>query len=197
MKTTIQRLTAASAVCAALISVAGCSASNEPETPGSQPPTTVFVDPSYETDITDQRKLAGDVDAVFVGTVMEQTGTKTRGVMPETQFRVNVVEVLKGDVNGDVTVNQQGGIHTESGDLLLMAGDELITAGNSYLFAVKHSPQESWYTLVPGVGDIPLAAADVQLMENSENSRSDSPEPPEVAQMRDSIANEIPFEPGG
>jgi hypothetical protein len=78
-----------------------------------------------------------------------------------------------------------------------MAGDELITAGNSYLFAVKHAPQESWYALVPSVGDIPLAAAEVQLMENSENSRSDSPEPPEVSQMRDSIANEIPLEPGG
>ncbi|WP_158171170.1 hypothetical protein [Rhodococcus sp. JT-3] len=148
-------------------------------------------------DIHDQRRLAGNSDVIFVGTVLEQTGTKSLGAMPETQFRVNVVEVLKGDVNGDITVNQQGGTHTESGDLLLMAGDELITAGNSYLFAVRYFPQESWYTLVPGVGDIPLAAADVQLMENSENSRSDSPEPPEVAQMRDSIANEIPFEPGG
>lgn len=196
MKIKNQRLTIAAVACGVLLSISGCG-TNEQDAPATQPPTTIFSHPSYETDIHDQRKLAGDVDAIFVGTVLEQTGTKSLGAMPETQFRVKVIEVLKGDLDTEVTVNQQGGVHTESGDLMLMEGDELISTGGSYIFAVRYFPQESWFSLVPAVGDIPLEARDVQMVENSDKSRSDSPEPAEVSQMRDSIANEIPFVPGG
>ena len=142
--------------------------------------------PDYVTDVQDQRRLAGLADAIFVGEVLEQIGTKsiTEGI-PETQFRVQVVESLKGDLSGQVTVNQA-----------MIDGDTPIAPGTSYIFSTLSLPSENWHTIVPNVGRIDLSPDDAHKVENGAQSRSaNTDEPESVRNMKDSIANEIPFTP--
>lgn len=190
MRTKLARRFIASVVTVAFgTSLVACSESDQQladeTTTGA--PTTQIVDPSYPIDMEDQRQLAGLVDTIFVGNVEEQIGSKSRTGIPEQQFRVTVIETLKGDVKGEVTVNQQGGLG-EDGTVFLVDGDEIIKPGQAYLFATKISKTDGWYTLAPNVGDIPLGSASGDQL-----GRSNLVDSPEVQKMRDSISNEIPY----
>lgn len=132
--------------------------------------TVRTLEPVYSVDLSDKRKLVGMSHNVFVGTVKKQLGAKTRGLGPETQFEVEVLENIKGDLKGQVTVNQQGGY--QDGTLYVMEGDSfskggteegLLDIGGTYLFATRYSEKENWYTIIsyPGankyIGDGTLA----------------------------------------
>ncbi|MDZ7913706.1 MAG: hypothetical protein U5O16_18025 [Rhodococcus sp. (in: high G+C Gram-positive bacteria)] len=147
-------------------------------------------DASWSFDITDPALLAGAPDAIFVGTVIEQTGTKALSLFPETQFLVRIADggVLKGDVAGDITVNQQGGLQPD-GTMLLLDNDEMVTVGQSYLFATGYLPYEGWYTVVPHSGHQLITDDEVSVLENNSRSRgAPQEEPAGVAHMRDAIA---------
>jgi hypothetical protein len=111
----------------------------------------------YPVDYADGSILMGASHNVFVGKVIRQIGTRNRGLGVETQFAVHVVLNLKGDLQGNVTVNQEGGY--QNGVLYVIAdGTEsqdidghryLIRPGFSYLFATRYSPTYDWYTLNP------------------------------------------------
>lgn len=108
-------------------------------------------------DFSDKYKLVGAVDNVFIGTVIKEDGTKSLDGPPETQFAVEVIENVKGNLSGEVKVNQQGGyFEDEDGEkaLMLIEGDKLLVPGQTYLFATRHLDSENWNTLVPVVGDI-------------------------------------------
>jgi hypothetical protein len=110
--------------------------------------------------------LAGSSDAIFVGTAIEQTGIKALSKFPETQFLVRIADggVLKGDVTGDITVNQQGGLQPD-GTMALLDDDEMVTAGQSYPFATGYLPSEGWYTVVPHSGHQLITDDEVSVLE--------------------------------
>ena len=103
------------------------------------------------TDLSDDRNLVGFSHNVFLGRVVENLGqTEERG-WPETQFRINVLEILKGTVSGEVTVNQQGGYWESNSSRYRIEGDpNLLESGKIYLFATRHLPEKDWHTLMPG-----------------------------------------------
>lgn len=111
-------------------------------------------EPLYVTDFSDDRKLMGASHNVFIAKVIRQTGNKERGLGPETQFEVQIVENVKGDLSGTVIVNQQGGYR--NGELHLLGSSEdyadesyLLQPGKTYLLATRYNPTEEWYTLNP------------------------------------------------
>ncbi|WP_067990909.1 hypothetical protein [Nocardia pseudobrasiliensis] len=151
------------------------------------------MEPSWAFDPGDQRQLAGWADAIFVGTVVEKSGTDTRmSTLPETQFRVTMIKALKGELPDSVTVNQQGGYVTGKGELVLVDNDPLISAGKSYLFATRFLPEKNWYTVAPRIGDVELTPAELQAVQSSLRNRSTA-EPETLQRMRDSIAHQIPL----
>ena len=105
---------------------------------------------------TDDRELVGFADNVFIGKVIAQTGNETDD-FPQTQFSVKVLENIKGNLDGTVTVNQFGGYEYANGEkyLSLMEGDTLLNPGKKYLFATKGSAK-GWLTLAAGYGKIPI-----------------------------------------
>ena len=105
---------------------------------------------------TDDRELVGFADNVFIGKVIAQTGNETDD-FPQTQFSVKVLENIKGNLDGTVTVNQFGGYEYANGEkyLSLMEGDTLLKPGKKYLFATQGSA-EGWLTLAAGYGEIPI-----------------------------------------
>jgi len=102
---------------------------------------------------TDDRELVGFADNVFIGKVISQSGNKKLGAMPETQFKVEVLDNIKGKLEGTIIVNQQGG-RDEDGQLYLFDNDKMLELGKTYLFITRHHKEENWHTLVPRFGDI-------------------------------------------
>lgn len=116
-------------------------------------PIIKSIDLNYAIDISNPREVVGFSDNVFVGKVVKQVGTRNRDY-PETQFEVEVLYNIKGEVNGTIKVNQVGGY--EGDYLFLMEGDKLIEEGQTYLFATRYLAEEKWHTLIPVGGDIPI-----------------------------------------
>lgn len=118
----------------------------------SSPDKIVYTNPSFVTDVSDDRKLTGIAQNVFIGEVKAQVGNKKLNSHPESQFKVEVIQNIKGSLKGTVTVNQQAGF--DDGTLMLFKGDSLLEVGKTYLFATLFNQEQNWYTLVPAYGDI-------------------------------------------
>jgi len=116
------------------------------------PKQIVYHSYQWVIDPSDDSKLVGWAENVFIGKVNSQTGNKTRIGTPETQFSVEVLDNIKGKLDGTITVNQQGGI--EQGKLYLFENDKMLEVGKTYLFITRYSKEENWHTLVPSYGDI-------------------------------------------
>lgn len=119
--------------------------------------------------VTDDRELVGAVHNVFIGNVIAQTGNKpntpppeagdTPGFSPQTQFSVEIMENIKGNLNGTITVSQYGGYIEKDGvnRLVLIEGDKPLEPGKTYLFATRFNDIDGWYTIfVPAYGDLPI-----------------------------------------
>lgn len=113
---------------------------------------------NYIDDFTDKRKLVGASHNVFVGKVIEETDQKSLDGTPETQFSVKVLQNIKGNLNGNVTVNQQGGFYEKEGKkyLLIYNEDELLVPGETYLFATRYLESQDWHTLINKFGDLKI-----------------------------------------
>ncbi len=109
----------------------------------------------YPADFSNDRILVGASHNIFVGRVIAQIGTKERGVGPETQFEIEVIDNVKGNLQGVVTINQQGGYR--DGKSYLIAGDvftegkeeeTLLQVESTYLFSTRYNDNENWLTVI-------------------------------------------------
>ncbi|MES2930830.1 MAG: hypothetical protein V4665_03555 [Patescibacteria group bacterium] len=121
-------------------------------------PQVFSIHPRYAADFSDDRVLVGASHNVFVGRVIEKMGATERGIGPETQFRIEVIENIKGELKGTVIVNQQGGFKDGSlyiigatSDILTADGknSHLLEPGATYLLATRFNKSEKWHTLNP------------------------------------------------
>ena len=110
--------------------------------------------PIYALDPTDDRALADYATDIFIGRVLDQTGaagapTSAPGQeLPQSQFAVEVLQLLKGQAAGVVTVNQVGGLDQQTRQLMLLEEDALLRPGASELFLVVSVPERGWYQMV-------------------------------------------------
>jgi hypothetical protein len=110
--------------------------------------------PIYDLDPRNDRELADYATDIFVGRVLDQTGavgapTSAPGQeVPQSQFAVEVLHVLKGKAGGVVTVNQIGGLDTQAEAIMLLEGDALLRPGASELFLTVSVPERGWYQIV-------------------------------------------------
>jgi hypothetical protein len=133
---------------------------------------------------------------------MQQVGNKNRGIGPETQFQVQVISNIKGDLSGNVEVDQQGGYENGvlyvvgdgngSGDVVSPVRAEnsyLLQSGSTYLFATRYNPQENWYTLNPYPTASKLLSADSALSSLALQNLASSDT--RVQQLKAAYPNEI------
>jgi hypothetical protein len=118
--------------------------------------------PIYALDPRDDGTLAAYATDIFVCRGLEQTGaagapTSAPGQeLPQSQFAVEILHLLKGQAGGVVTVNQVGGLDPQAGQIMLLAGDSLLRPGVSELFLVASVPERGWYQIVAaGYGHFP------------------------------------------
>ena len=114
------------------------------------------IQPSYVADFSQNDTLLGASHNVFIARVVKQTGEKNLGSSPETQFKVEVISNIKGDLRGTVTVDQFGGykdgvLYTVEDDNPIPnaknADSYMLKEGNTYLLATRYNETEDWYTL--------------------------------------------------
>ena len=118
--------------------------------------------PIYAFDPRDDRALADYATDIFIGRVQDQSGaagapTSAPGQeIPQSQFAVEVLHLLKGQAAGVVTVNQVGGLDPQARQIMLLEGDALLRPGASELFLVVSVPERGWYQIVAaGHGHLP------------------------------------------
>ncbi|MBA0048522.1 hypothetical protein [Mycobacteroides sp. LB1] len=148
-------------------------------------PTLREVVPYYATDIKDLRRLAGLANAVFVGTVSEQSGVIIRYGQANTQFKVKVLQALKGTPASDVVVEQEGGHNDKNNITYIVKGDTPLTVGSTYLFAATYRGDEHIYSIIPVYGDTLLTAEQTSDLQAGKT-------PQLLADMRDAVAHQIP-----
>ena len=111
-------------------------------------------------DVTDDRKLVGFADNVFVGHVAERVGTvgSTDSNLPgivSTRFSVEVLENVKGNLQGVVTVEQDGGYDPTQGCVMLMENDPLLKPGQEILFLTRYDERHRLHQITSsGYGDV-------------------------------------------
>ncbi len=136
------------------------------QAPGGNPREVVLDagigHPIYELDPTNDRALAAYATDIFIGRVRGQTGatgapTSAPGQeLPQSQFAVEVLQQVKGQAAGVVTVNQVGGLDQQARQIMLLEGDALLRPGSSELFLVVSVPERGWYQIVAaGHGHLP------------------------------------------
>ncbi len=152
------------------------------------PSCSIIVDSAF--DATDLRALAGWADAIFVGTVLQESGTKSLlSSVPETQFQVEVIKSLKGTASGTLTVSQVGGR-----GCLVNTGD-LVSVGTTYLFSTGYMAAEDWYSIAGRAEE--LAPDEAEAARHAVTSPGlQAPEPDAIDRMRAAIADQIPFDLG-
>lgn len=119
---------------------------------------------AYSFEPADTRQLVGFADQVFVGQVIEQVSEKGAQTsvpdhtFPRTQFSVKVLDNIKGDATGIVTVSQDGG-YVEAAqtarseateptrELILVEGDSLLKPSKTYLLSTAYYPEANWYQI--------------------------------------------------
>ncbi|MFX3673588.1 MAG: hypothetical protein ACE3JQ_03935 [Paenisporosarcina sp.] len=117
-------------------------------------PVVITIDSDFVIDTSDPRQVVGISENVFLGKVVKQVGTRNLSSYPETQFEVEVLENIKGELKDTIKVNQAGGY--EGNELFLMEGDKQLIEGKTYLLATRYLVEENWHTVVPVGGDIPF-----------------------------------------
>ena len=147
----------------------------------------------YVTDFSDDRKLVGFADDVFFAQVVEDLGASQARGLPETQFRVKVLETLKGSLSGEVTVNQSAEFHGGRSQAELMGEPALLGRGNSYFLITRASQNTSWHTVASPYGRLlirgVLKDAPVEEALNSRHA-NDLRE-----RFTKAVENETPFAP--
>ena len=79
-------------------------------------------------------------------------GTLERQGLPESQFRVQVLETLKGSLVGEVIVNQSVEFHVGSSQDEFMGEHALLERGNSYLLVTRTSEERGLHTVASPYG---------------------------------------------
>ncbi len=161
-----------------------------PET-GAGGGEVVNLEVNYAFEPTDEKQLVGFATHVFVGRVIGQVGAEGAAlsgggddVVPRTQFSVEVLKGIKGDLGGEVTVSQTGGYDGPEGRGVRVEDDTMMKPGQQRLFVTSYDEQEGWYTIVAQpYGDIRI---------ESESQRANL-----VAAFERARRAQIPFEPGG
>ena len=118
-----------------------------------------------------------------MGKVVKKNGKKTNvKEIEKTQYEVQVIENIKGELGKTAVVSQYAGhriIWLEK-FLVIQEGDELLEDGQTYLFAGRFEEENKWIDLVGIAGN--------QKLETKEKKQE------MIALMKDAYENEIdPF----
>jgi len=145
--------------------------------------------------------LMGASHNVFIGRVQKEVGSQSTYETPETQFAVEVLYNIKGDLRGTAIVSQQGGykngiLYRSSGDTVVASDnsvkqneDGLMKQGETYLFVTRYSEKGNWYSIISSPNGTKLLSRDINLNKIDLQHLYESDE--RVIKLKEAYKNEI------
>jgi len=125
---------------------------------------TYSIQGSYLVDVNNPKEVVGDADYVFLGNVVEQTGTLYKNKIPMeqengdvlyignayTNYTVSVIENIKNELvtSENISISKLGGIREDSSAYDIFEDDFLPEVGKTYIFIAY--AQEDGSLLVAG-----------------------------------------------
>ncbi len=114
-------------------------------------PTVVVVnggEAHYPSDFSDDRNLVGVSQNIFIGKVIGQVKTEDS----YTQFAVQVIDNVKGNLQGTVNVGVTGGYR--NGVFYVHEGNTWLDSGATYLLATRYRSIDGSYRLITFNSDV-------------------------------------------
>jgi hypothetical protein len=96
-----------------------------------------YASAEYAFDVTDPRAMAGEMDYIFVGQIVDVTGTDYRYAsnVPVTNYDVRVLKNIKGELITDtIKLQKIGGLSIDQTEYILREDDFLPEPGKIYIF---------------------------------------------------------------
>jgi hypothetical protein len=159
------------------------------------------VHPIYPTNYSKDEVLMGSAHHVFVGKITKQIGKRPISSIPATQFEAEVVYNIKGNLEGNVIVEQQGGYVGEI--LYVISGGDikniiesfegyLLEPGNTYLIASRYNSKDDWHTMMSYYGGHKLINQNNNL--NKSQLQEISRDNARVKELEEAYKNEVLLE---
>lgn len=120
---------------------------------------TSYLRATYAIDYNNMEMVVGDADYVFVGTIsskentvyknpleiVNEEGKVSEEATPYTNYTVDVVENIKGNLTTEETIPIQktGGLSKDKSEYVIYEGDELPVVGQTYIFFTYAQPDGS------------------------------------------------------
>lgn len=155
---------------------------------------TTYLRATYAIDYDNMEAVVGDADYVFVGTITNEKNTVYKNAVeiedengvivevssPYTNYEVDVVKNIKGNLTTEETVQLQksGGISKDRTEYVLYEEDRLPVVGGTYIFFAYAQPNGSLLLSGPvsnlklnveNIGDFESTAEYKEIMEAYEN----------------------------
>lgn len=136
----------------------------------------------YVADLSDDKTLVDSADNIFVGKVLKRVGDESSFGTPSTQFVVKVIGNIKGDLIGEVVVDQLGGyqsgvlslvrhdanINPNTGEISVEASSmALLIPQNTYLLTSRYDETTGRHILITHENSSKLLSSDASLGENA------------------------------
>ncbi len=150
-------------------------AQQQPQEATTTPIQVMGGDAFYAHNYFDPQYLVGASNNVFIGKVVEQVGTDNffNDTLVRTQFNVEVLYNIKGNLSGIVVVDQPGGYR--DGVLYVVADDSykggvgvdnILRPGSTYLLATRGSGKKDEWLPKDGLYPLPSHPAHVAFISN-------------------------------
>lgn len=131
---------------------------NEEQISSNNQIKTQEVHADFAMDVTNKAEVVGNSENVFLAKVIKQVGTTSPSPdIPRTQFEVEVLKNIKGNLKGTEIINQTVGYRKDSDGnevLVKFENQEPLEPGKTYLFGTIYSQENNWHNPVPGYGEI-------------------------------------------
>lgn len=148
--------------------------------------------------LEDDRRMVGISHNVFVGKVAKEAGAKDTDIIPTTQFNVEVLYNIKGDLSGTVTVSQEGGYRNgilyvvRESDVALPAAegeDIFLQPGSLYLFFTRYNETENWHDVMLNPNGTSVLAWDKKM--NTAQIQVFAENDARIKELQEAYKNEI------
>lgn len=113
----------------------------------------------YVMNVDNKEEVVGNSENVFIAKVLKKQSSISVSNNPRTQFEVEILKNIKGELHGTAMINQSVGygIDPQGNKYLeLEEGQEFLEEGSTYLFATLYEEELDWHNPIPVYGEIKL-----------------------------------------
>jgi hypothetical protein len=111
-----------------------------------------ILKPYYFSNFYDSRNLIGSAHNIVIAKVIKQVGSTNISKIPYSQFEVEIIRNIKGNLTGKIMIYQLGGVTNGVFYVVEPYNDKnyknyLLQLGETYLLALRYNSKNDSYTL--------------------------------------------------